>query len=989
MVLTVQPMKVPTRLIALTFALILQLKPNVYAQQEPCANFGSEGLASSLESNTTHLSALTVLGNGKIIAVGYYDNNTDSDFLVVRYNSNGTPDLTFGSDGVRLYDLSSSKNDKANCVAVASDGNVLVGGVSEGYGTMIKIDANGNLMAAFGNNGVLKYGVLYSSIESIAVSATGSIYAAGKNINTENIVILQLQVKAFDANGQPLLTFSGDGIYDDAEFLVWHESVIRTVLQSDGKLVVAGTTIGPNASFDIWTLVRLNSNGTVDTDFGNSGRAEDPETAESQLNVLKLGSDGALYAGGYSNQSPETASQAVVKKFKTNGNPETSFNMTGSAVHLLAGNNAIFNTLAVDQDGNVFVGGARGAAANDREFILAAFDPAGEPDNGFGVPAGKINGMSTGEVLDMVRLSDGSFVVCGYAESPGHHYGVLRKHAPDGSVVTTFNNGGAAFIRFIEDGEAHSVVVQPDGKIVVGGVYLQNGSNTGIVVARFLSNGSPDMTFGTFGYVKYDLTSRREFLTHLVLLPDGKFLAGGTINDANYGDDYLVVKLNSDGSLDTDFGTGGYFKKHVGAYGKHNTLNQIAVDPQGRILIAGDANYLGGSYVDATLMRLLENGAVDTDFADNGIFRKQLTSVNDFFTDVVVADDGAIYVTGNGTVNVGAVVVKLTDGGLPASGFGSEGTVFINWSDDKITRATDIVFQPDGKLVVSCTRRDPDDVFGGSSFIYRMNADGTPDAALGDQGKLDLPILGGNETPRGLLVDASGVIYVSGLFSPAEGRSFFLVKLNPDGSEAATPYKNRDIETSSGIALNLNAGNIYSGVSPDGLGGMHVICLGPAGSGPACDEIPDPTITRNGETLTASDGDSYQWYLNGMAIDGETGQTYTDPVVGGTYTVQVTIGSCVLFSDDYDYLVTSVPTGELNIVNVYPNPFNSAITIRSSRDLSGSRVAIYTLAGTLIHAESEIQGNQVRVSLNDLNPGAYLMTIESQSQRKFVKLLKQ
>jgi uncharacterized delta-60 repeat protein len=753
-----------------------------------CPGFGSNGVASTLESHSTHLNALTVLPNGKIVAVGYYDNNTDTDFLVARYNANGRPDPTFSVNGIRIYDVSPGKNDKALCVAIASDGNVLVGGTSEGYGAMIKIDTDGDLVSAFGESGIVKYSVLYSSIETILVGTSGNLYAAGKTINSANIVLLQLQVKAFTPNGDVLTSFSEDGQYDDNEFIVWHESVIRAALQSDGKIIVAGTTTGPTAAIEVWSMVRLSASGVPDATFGGDGRVDEPETAKSEVRDLVVTPNGSVYLGGFSNQSDGT-SFSVGKKFKANGDTDNSFNMSGSAVHLLAGSYAVINAVAIDDNGRMFVAGSGGEEADAQDLLLGAFDSAGEPDDDFGVTADMVTGATDGELMDMVRLSDGSFIACGYAMAGTLRQGVLRKYQSNGTVATSFNNSGNSMIRFIEDGDTYSIVMQPDGKMVIGGVYLQNGSNTGIVFARFLANGDPDYTFGNFGFVRYDITARREFIRHMVLLPDGKILAAGIINDQTSGDDYLIVKLNADGSLDGSFGNGGIFKKHYGAYGKRNELNQIAVDAQGRILIAGDANYIGGSYQDATIMRLLPNGTVDTNFADEGVFRKQFTVVNDYFTDAVVAPDGSIFIAGNGTVNVGAAVMKLTDGGDVDTDFGTDGIVFINWSEDQITWAVDILIQPDGKLLVSCTYRDPDQSFDGTAFLHRMNADGSPDTGFGDAGMSDLPILGGSEAPNGLLLDATGAIYVSGQFSPATGQSIFLVKMNADGSEARREHR--------------------------------------------------------------------------------------------------------------------------------------------------------------------------------------------------------
>src|SRR5690606_10487037 len=180
-----------------------------------------------------------------------------------------------------------------------------------------------------------------------------------------------------------------------------------------------------------------------------------------------------------------------------------------------------------------------------------------------------------------------------------------------------------------------------DGKIVIAGTYLHNGSNTGVAVARFNVDGSPDLTFGTYGYVRYDISDRRQVVSAIHVYDDGKILIGGNSLNTPSAEDYMLVKLNADGSMDTAFGNNGVVMKHHGAYGKNNSLRNIRVDSQGRILITGDANYLGGSYGDATFMRLLPNAANDASFGDNGVVRVTLTAVNDSFSDVAVMKDGS------------------------------------------------------------------------------------------------------------------------------------------------------------------------------------------------------------------------------------------------------------------------------------------------------------------------------------------------------------
>src|SRR5690606_4996495 len=219
-----------------------------------CDDFGKKGLPVGLESDATYFNSAIVLSNGKIVAVGYYDDEEDKDFLVARFNADGTPDMTFGRGGLRVFDLTANrKDDIAMSVAVAPDGHLLVGGVSNGYGTLIKIAGNGLLVASFGTNGQVRYGTLYSSVEEILVR-NNTIYTVGKTFDKENIVIRILRINAYNTNGNPVTTYGEDGIYLNYQFDLWHLDQLDAALQSDGKIVVSSGFGGSNNN-DYWRVL--------------------------------------------------------------------------------------------------------------------------------------------------------------------------------------------------------------------------------------------------------------------------------------------------------------------------------------------------------------------------------------------------------------------------------------------------------------------------------------------------------------------------------------------------------------------------------------------------------------------------------------------------------------------------------------------------------------------------------------------------------------
>lgn len=960
------------------------------AAQVPCASFGNSGIGVSLESHTTYLSALTVLPNGKIVAVGYYDDNTDKDFLVVRYNANGTPDHGFANNGVRIYDLSDGRDDEALCVSIASDGNLLIGGISNEYGTVIKINSNGSLVNSFGSNGVIKYETLYSTVEDILVNPQGNFYTVGKTFNTANIVIRKLRIDAYNASGSLINSFAEEGKYIDNDFEVKHNSFIRGALQPDGKIVVGGA-MEKALWIDLWKLVRLNTDGTRDQQFGTDGRVEVPEDGTAMLRDLVVESDGAIYAAGFAAQDAEYGSFAIAKKFRPNGNSDNSFNMTGSAHYLLGGDDGVINAIAVS-NGAVYLVGSTGEPPEAKSFLFGAFDPAGETDSDLGWVIDKIPGAEHGELLDLIRLSDGSFVACGYAVGKDHTYGILRKYGADGKLLNNFNEGGALFIRMEEDAHANAIAVQPDGKLIAGGPFLNGGSNTGLSLSRFDRNGKPDQSFGTYGYIRHDLSDKREFITAVHALSDGKILIGGYTGTPSSGDDYLIMKLNADGKPDQSFGDGGKVVKHIGAYAKHNQIKAITVDSQGRILIAGDANFRGGSYNDAVVMRFLANGSVDNSFGADGVFKIELSVINNSFNDIIVSSDGSIFVAGSG-VNTDGVVVKITDEGDLDESFGTDGIAMIPWTDtDHLSHIGKIRFDLQGRIVAGCSYVKKNASFTTRVFVARLLSSGSLDQTFGNGGRA-LPAYSGsksNDKVGGLVINEEGSIFLSGYYSP-DGRFFFLQKFNENGSPSGL-YTSKNFTSESDLVLGPT-GTLYAAIELKQITGSAVICLGKGGGDPqpgGCANLNPPTIQFEGDVLIASAADTYQWYKSGVVLAGETGQSLViNPAFGGVYNVEVTVGECTLTSEDFLYLVTSYEEEKNGGFRVYPNPTQSSVIVQGPHDFHDTSITVHSAIGTAMNPAREFHDEKLTLSFAGFSPGVYVLSISSNNQTHTFKLIKQ
>src|SRR5262249_39519840 len=133
------------------------------------------------------------------------------------------------------------------------------------------------------------------------------------------------------------------------------------------------------------------------------------------------------------------------------------------------------------------------------------------------------------------------------------------------------------------------VALQPDGKIVTVGMRYNGGSTNfyDFAVSRFNADGSPDTSFGGTGTVFTDVSGQSDKARAVVIQPDGKILVAGTGGDGPHFF-FVLARFNPNGTLDTTFGTGGKLVTDPSPSGPYNELWGLALQPDGRILAAGD-----------------------------------------------------------------------------------------------------------------------------------------------------------------------------------------------------------------------------------------------------------------------------------------------------------------------------------------------------------------------------------------------------------------
>lgn len=248
----------------------------------------------------------------------------------------------------------------------------------------------------------------------------------------------------------------------------------------------------------------------------------------------------------------------------------------------------------------------------------------------------------------------------------------------DGDLDLTFGDGGTLLLPDISGIDA--VAVQPDGKIIGVTIFVRPDITADFVLVRLESDGTLDSNFGSGGQVITDIFGGHGSPTDLVLQDDGKIVVLGTTEYRTPGptSDFTIARYNSDGSLDASFGTGGII--HTGFSGNINFASSVLINPDGKILVVGTTgNSTNAPTFDFALARYNHDGSLDITFGNGG----KLTL--DFYNSYEVATSAAIQLDGKiviaGSINNPEPSIALArfskDGDLDIS-FGDAGKVTID-----------------------------------------------------------------------------------------------------------------------------------------------------------------------------------------------------------------------------------------------------------------------------------------------------------------------
>jgi uncharacterized delta-60 repeat protein len=693
------------------FAALFFIQQNISAQTP-----ASPDTSFLLGTFNNKIRNIQVQSDGKILVAGDFTyHKSKSVNSLARLNVDGTLDTSFHTG--------SGPNQILHSIGLQSDGKIYIGGYFNAYnGVTIhrfaRLNTDGSLDTNFKTGNGVRYPGYAPTVYSILQQSDGKILIAGLfslyNDTSRNCLARINQDGSLDTNFNP-----GSGTND----------YIRSmVLQPDGKIVIAGNFTSYNGTV-VNRMARINPDGSIDSSFSvGTG-------ANAVVNSIAMQNDGKIIAGGMFFTFNGVSTCLV--RLKGDGSVDSSFTGTG---------NRPIHSIGIQADQKIIIGGYfstfNGVATN----CLVRLNPDGSADNSFNIGSGILNytfGKSN-VVYTMYIKSDGKIFIGGdFTNVNGSFINFIVHLNSDGSTDTSFNSGAGA------NDDVHAIVVQPDGKILVGGNFTTINSVPLNRLARLNSDGSVDTTF-MIG------TGANNEINAITLQADGKILIGGLFTSFNGTSLNRLARLNGNGTLDNTFNIGS---------GASVSVNAIAIQADGKIVIAGGFTTFNGA-TKSRITRLNQNGSTDNTFYVG-------SGPNSSVTSIAIQGDGKIILCGyfykfRGN-DVGHLIRLNPDGSV-------DNTFNIGWgaNDDVLT----IALQVDGKILIGGSFN----FFYGAqiSRIARLNPDGTLDSFVSSSYVNDWDV-------KTISIQDDGKIVLGGLFSSIGGAfQNRIIRLNPDGAVDTT-----------------------------------------------------------------------------------------------------------------------------------------------------------------------------------------------------------
>lgn len=370
--------------------------------------------------------------------------------------------------------------------------------------------------------------------------------------------------------------------------------------------------------------------------------------------------------------------------------------------------------------------------------------------------SGSVNTMGYGLAVQ----NDGKIIVAGNSIQNGSASITLARYLTNGSLDNSFGNNGIVVTQTGIASVAYSTAIQNDNKIIAAGGTHVNDSTLRFTAVRYNYDGTTDNTFGNGGVALIDAENSANAY-NVAIKSNGKIVISGYSN-TNQNTGISLVQLNADGTPDSSFGSGGISINHFSESPDVEAW-AMALDANDRIITAGMIYDTGLLRNKIAVVRFNADGSLDSGFGTGGMVKTSTSGNSDEFGNAVtIQQDNKIVIAGSSENS--AVIARYATDGTPDPSFGTDGVVVTVFEDNKPTEAYGITVQADGRIIVAGVSGTNAQNGNGNFGLIRFNSDGTSDSSFGVNGKVITDISNGkNDVAFCVKEHSDGKLVVSGI----------------------------------------------------------------------------------------------------------------------------------------------------------------------------------------------------------------------------------
>ena len=366
---------------------------------------------------------LAYQSDGKMLVAGFSRNSVGNDnFLVVRYLENGDLDTSFGTNAYVNIDVrgfSTPKDDQATNVLIQSDGKIVLVGFSDGaFGdeqfTTLRLNSDGSLDETYGDQGIRFFDFTGSYCEpaDAVMLSNNNIAIAGYTDTGSFNPSLIFAVAVIDENGNLNQNFSIDG-KQTIQFGANYEEAYAITETSDGSLLVGGE------GADEFAIAKLSLSGNLDSTFGNNGKIITDISNYNGLGIIGLHelSNGKIIAVGESSSSSESRNITLIR-YNSDGSLDTSFANNGFiTIDIDSGSEDIPRSMFVQNDGKILIAGSI-VTGGEFYFLSLRFNTDGTLDSSYSGDGVRLESFNSNQIeiaYGIKQNDNGKINIVGYS----------------------------------------------------------------------------------------------------------------------------------------------------------------------------------------------------------------------------------------------------------------------------------------------------------------------------------------------------------------------------------------------------------------------------------------------------------------------------------------------------------------------------------------------------------------------------------------------